>query len=133
MPIVDQCNHVLFYYCEILIKASFILFYSVARNDSPVQTVPCLSYCMLTARKRSCGKVMFLHLTVILFIGGVSPPGRGVSVLGGSYSRGSLFRRVSVRGQGVSVQGEGISVTETLPPHGGRVGGTHPTGMHSCN
>ena len=39
---------------------------------------------VITVRKRSCGKVMFLHLSVILFIGGVSasvhtgihPPGK---------------------------------------------------------
>ena len=40
-------------------------------------------FCTITARKRSCGKVMFLHLSVILFTGGVSVPGGlclGVSV-----------------------------------------------------
>ena len=45
----------------------------------------------------SCGKVIFLHLCVILFTGG------GVSVHGGSLSResvqkGSLSRKVSVQG-----------------------------------
>ena len=28
-------------------------------------------YLFITARKRSCGKVLFLHLSVILFTGGV--------------------------------------------------------------
>ena len=39
---------------------------------------------VITARKRSCGKVMFLHLSVILFTGG------GVSV-GGVSIQGSLW------------------------------------------
>ena len=50
---------------------------------------------LFTARKRSFGKVMFLHLSVILFTWGVCVRGGGVSVQ----------RVVSV--QGVSVQGGG--------------------------
>ena len=57
--------------------------------------------------QRSCGKVMFLHLSVILFTGGMSVPAcitlcpggvsdKGVSVQGVSV-QGSLSRRVSVR------------------------------------
>ena len=90
---------------------------------------------VITSRKRICGKVMFFHLRVILFMGGE------VSVRDGSLSRGSLSRGVSV--QGVSVRGvfdhrvsvrgslsRGISVRET--PVRYRAGGTYPTGMHSC-
>ena len=62
-------------------------------------------FCTTTARKRSCGKVMFLHLSVILFTGGSLS--RGVSVWG-SLSRGSLSVGVSVQGlsRGVCVQGD---------------------------
>ena len=67
-----------------------------------------------TYKRESCDKVMFLHLSVILF-------------MGGSLSRGGgLCRGVSV--QGVSVQG-GLS---GRPPIWLHAGGTHPTGMHSC-
>ena len=75
---------------------------------------------IITARKRSCGKVMFLHPSVILFTGGLSPGGgisvremfctgsgslsRGISVQqgglcsgGGSLSGGGLCRGISVR------------------------------------
>ena len=76
---------------------------------------------------------MFLHLSVILFMGGGSLSVPGVSVQGRvSLSRGSLS------GEGVSVWGvsvwgvsvHGVSVRET--PVWLRGGGTHPTGMHSC-
>ena len=77
--------------------------------------------------QRSCGKIMFLHVSVILFTGGgaLCPSmhdrlhDQGVSVQRGvsvqewrSLSRGSLSRGISV--QGVSVQ-RGVSVRETLP------------------
>ena len=64
---------------------------------------------LLGLNKRSCGKVMFLHLSVILFTGGSLF--RGFSVQGGlcpgvSLSRGVSVQWVSVQGwQGVSVQG----------------------------
>ena len=77
-----------------------------------------------TARKRSYGKVMFLHLSVILVTGGglCRRLGRGVSVQEGlcrkgwGLSRGSLFR----------------GVCPGRPPYSGRADVTHPTGMHSC-
>ena len=80
-------------------------------------------FCTITARKRSCGKVMFLHLSVILFTGGSLS--RGVSVWG-SLSRGSLSEGVSV--QGLCLGG---SMSRETPLYGGRAGGMHPTGMHS--
>ena len=85
-----------------------------------------------------CRKVMFLHLSVILFTEGVSvPAGTTDHITGGSLSsggvsiQGCLFRGVSVQGglcsggslsRGVSIQGglclggslsRGISVRET--------------------
>ena len=68
---------------------------------------------LITARKRSCGKVMFLHLSVILFTGGslsrgcvcqggLSPVGglclQGVFVGGGFLSRGFLSKGSLSRG-----------------------------------
>ena len=74
-------------------------------------------YLMLVAEiyyrpQGSCGKVMFLHLPVILFIeGGVLCP--GVLCPGRVYA-------------------QGVSVRE-IPPVAVRLraGGTHPTGMQS--
>ena len=43
---------------------------------------------IFTARKRSCVKVMFLHMSVILFTGGVLCPGRGGLCQGGSLTGG---------------------------------------------
>ena len=82
---------------------------------------------LVTAHKRSCGKVMFLHLSVILFTGGVSVQRREGSLSrGGKVSlsrggRGSLSRGVYIQGRG--------SLSRA---YGRRAGGTHPTGMHSC-
>ena len=70
---------------------------------------------VITARKRSCGKVTFLHLSVILFTGGSLSGGSlwgGVSV-GGSLSRGSLSGWSLSRG---SLYG-GVSVRRQ-PPYG---------------
>ena len=69
----------------------------------------------------SCGKVMFLHLSVILFTGG-------------SLSRGSLSRGVSIW-ESLS---NGVSVQEGFLSRGSMVGrapagGTHPTERHSCS
>ena len=65
--------------------------------------------------QRSCGKVMFLHLSVILFIAGFSV--QGVLCLGVSLSRGCLCPGwVSLSGRPPVI----------------RVGGMHTTGTHSC-
>ena len=72
----------------------------------------------------SCGKVMFLHLSVILFTG-VSLP-RGDLYPGGSLSRGSLSRGSVSRG---SLSRGSLSGRPPIQLH---VGGTHPNGMHSC-
>ena len=65
------------------------------RKQDPVQRVRT----MFTARKRSCGKVMFLHLFVIF-----SQRGIGVSIQRGSLSGGGGF----------SIHGA-VSVRETPP------------------
>ena len=80
---------------------------------------------VITAYKRSCGKVMFLHLSAIMFTwGGGLCPGEvsdwGVSVQGWGLCPGVF----SV--QGVSVRG---SLSGRPPVRAGRM---HPTGMHSC-
>ena len=68
---------------------------------------------------------MFLHLSVILFTGGVSF--QGVCLRGGSLSRGDLCPGGLCVGGSLS---RGVSVRET--PVRLCAGVTHPTGMHSC-
>ena len=56
---------------------------------------------IITARKRSCGKVMFLHLRVILFTGGVSvreihPPGQRLPPYGNERAVRILLECISV-------------------------------------
>ena len=87
---------------------------------------------IVTARKRSCGKVMFLYLCVILFTGGISV--QAVPLSEGSLSRGVSVQGVSVRGVsvwGVSVWGSvqwglcpgGLCPWEGLCPAGLSKGG----------
>ena len=75
--------------------------------------------------QRSCSKVIFLHLSVILFTGGVHG------------QEGACMAR-----RGACVTGEacvaGVCVWHAAPPpdttrYGQWAGGTHPTGMHSCS
>ena len=66
---------------------------------------------IITARKRSCGKVMFLHLSEIVFTHGVVP------VQGGSLSVGLCLGNLCSVGSsswGFSIQG--VSVRESLCP-----------------
>ena len=75
------------------------------------------------ASQRSCGKVMFLHLSLILFTGGLCLGEGGLCPGGGSVQGWSLSGGISVHG---------VSARET--PVQLRAGGVHPTGMHSsCN
>ena len=81
------------------------------------------------------GPVMFLHLSVSLFTGGSQS--RGISVLGDLCPGGSLSGGISVRESLSGSLSPGRCLSRrppTTPPHpyGGRVGGTHPTGMHTC-
>ena len=72
------------------------------------------------------GKVIFLHLFVILFTGGSLVP--GVHGPGGAWSGG-----VPGGAWSWGVHGPGGCLVETLPPRTATAaGGTHPTGMHSC-
>ena len=77
-----------------------------------------------------CGKVMFLHLSVILFMGGGLSRGlcRGVSIQAGLCSKGASVQRGLCSGWWVSVEG---ALSGKLPKRL-RAAGTHPTGVHSC-
>ena len=76
----------------------------------------------ITARKRSCGKVMFLHLSVILLTGGGGSVylwvWGGLPLVPGGLPLG--------RG-GYTPRADTSPVEMTI-----EAGGTHPTGMHSC-
>ena len=97
------------------------------------------------------GKIIFLHLCVILFTGGKVCIGE-VYIKGGVNIQGSLHWGGLHQG-GVNIQGSlhwggsaswggwhpgwGVCQTPRSPKsdtmgYGKRTGGTHPTGMHSC-
>ena len=80
----------------------------------------------ITARKRSCGKVMFLHLCIILFTAGLaSQHASQVTWPGGSASRGSLHPGV------LYPRGSAYHGGMSRPPARSELeaGGAHPTGM----
>ena len=98
-------------------------------------------YVVFTARKRSCGNVMFLHLSVShsvqgggLCIGGCLHPGGSASRGGVCIQRGGLHPWGVCIQRGLHPGGFGL----TPPPqsdttgYGQRAGGTHPTVMYSC-
>ena len=105
-----------------------------------------LCYRCLQKLCRSWGKVMFLHVSVILFTGGWYPS-MPCSSPGGVVSQHALqVSRPTPRG---SLRGLARGVSRPTPrgvsrPHPGVVsrpnpqqmstaaGGTHPTGLHSC-
>ena len=78
----------------------------------------------LTAHKRSYGKVMYLHLSVILFTGGVCIP----ACIGQGYVFPSMQWDRVVSAQGGVCLGGVYHPIETVT----EMGCTHPTGMHSC-
>ena len=85
---------------------------------------------MATALKRSCGKVMLLQVSVILFTGGGAGPG-GVPGPGGVCFQGVPGPRgVPAPGGLVLVPGEDPPETRPLRT-ATAAGGMHPTGMHS--
>ena len=73
----------------------------------------------ITARKRSCRKVMFLHLSVILFTGRVSVQVGGLCPKVGLCPEGSLCPEVGLCPEGGLCPG-GVSVQGGLsdPPYG---------------
>ena len=102
--------------------------------------------CFYYRPQRSCGKVMLLHLFVILFTGGSLSKGGfcpgclcpGGSLSGGLCSGSYLSRGPLSMGRG-SLSGGlclGVSVHGGLCPRGVsvwlRAGGMHPNGMHFC-
>ena len=100
---------------------------------------------VITARKRSCGKVMFLHLSVILFTGGGMCGERGCGK-GGMHGKGvhvwqrgcTCMAKVGMCGMDDKWWGmhdKGVCVARGCVYAGEmatEAGGTHPTGMHSC-
>ena len=115
---------------------------------------------VITGRNEVVAKVIFLHLFVILFTGGVSAPGGGLLTGGVSVPGGVCFGWVSAPGGGLLW---GVYAPQKffnfyfkfffkifffyfdflfllgIPPppkltrtYGQRAAGTHPTGMHSC-
>ena len=103
---------------------------------------------VFTAPQRSCGKVMFSQASVILFMGG-GMHGRRVCVVGacmagGMHGGGGHAWQRGVHGRGHCMAGAGCAwqghawqghAWQGVCVAGGTataVGGTHPTGMHSC-
>ena len=106
------------------------------------------SLALLPPTSKIWGKVICLHLSVILFTGGYLvlgelPGPRGVSgpqgylvlVLGGVWSQGCLVPE-GVWSQGVPPLGKclvpGGAWSQGCPQMATAAGSTHPTGMHSC-
>ena len=92
---------------------------------------------IITTRKRSCGKVMFLHLSVILLTGGEGGRESGQPPWMQTPQGWADHPRCRTPGVGQ------IPPMQTLPglvrhPPGSttgydqQAGGTHPTGMHTC-
>ena len=83
----------------------------------------------ITGRNEVLAKVIFLHLSVILFTGGGSSKFGGGLFLGGGMFLQIFLGGVSFWGGSSKFSGgEGGSP----PEYGQRSAGTHPTGMHSC-
>ena len=100
-----------------------------------------ICYEIFTTRKRSCGKVMFLHLSVILFTGGCLPLGPwGCLPLGPGdvclWVPGVCTPWTHMPGQtppGHTPHRQTLPWADTTPIKVTiEAGGTHPTGMHSC-
>ena len=119
-----------------VIKNSFIISFLVLR----IITIDNI----FTALKRSCGKVMFLHLSVSHSIhGDVRGYGSGVCVSGsgGVYNPSghtppchTSWPHTSLGHTPRHPSGHTPSPGPTQPPphYGEQPGGTHPTGMLSC-
>ena len=104
-------------------------FWSFFGGGQPINYLP----------QRSWAKIMFLHACVILFTTGAGGGAwsRRVSGLGGSGPREGCLVLGGVPGPGGSASrggsGPGGGGAWWRPPRTvTAVGGTHPTGMHSC-
>ena len=118
--------------------------------SAPVSNIKALSHrakaetkAIFSARKRIWGKVMFLHLCVILFTGRGGFPaciighmtGGGVVCLKwGLHPGESLHTGGSEYRGGLHPEGLGRPPQDTWDTmaYGHQAGGMHPTGMHSC-
>ena len=96
---------------------------------------------IFTARKRSCGRVMFLHLSVSLSVhGGCLALGLGCVVMGpegvplglGVYTPWSHTPLVTPLWSHTPPGLRPRTQTPTHTHYGQKAGGTHPTGMLSC-
>ena len=94
------------------------------QESQPLQRTVCivLECILVTTCKRSCGKVMFLQLSVILFMGGLSqcmlgyhPPPRASNPLEQEHPPPRSSPCAVHAGR-----------------YGQQAGGMHPTGMQSC-
>ena len=94
---------------------------------------------VITGRNEVVAKVMFLHVSVILFTGGVSrqgepPPAGGRTPPGPGRPP---LDQADPPGQGEPSRlegdppGQGEPPRKQTPEYGLRATGTHPTGMHS--
>ena len=95
---------------------------------------------LFNARKRSCGKVMFLHLSVCTQgrgwlpsmhhrshdQGGLHPDGEGSASRGGSASHPEM---ICIQRGGSASRGAGQT---PRPTRTRKAGGMHPTGIFSC-
>ena len=96
--------------------------------------------CIITGRNEVLAKVIFLHLSVILFTGGGVPAPNFRGGGWGAYSKFSGGRGVPAPNLGgclLQIFGGGACSKFSggvlqFSEYGHRSAGTHPTGMHSC-
>ena len=93
---------------------------------------------LITVRNSSCGKVMFLHLSVILFTGEgevSAARSRDGGVRLRAWGVHPLGRHPQADPQAGNPPGQTPFYADTAPQHpetATAADGTHPTGMHSC-
>ena len=127
----SECDCVFLHRTEWVVWMSVILFTLedcdlIKKCSRTEKIAPCEGAFSVKVPQRSWGKVMFLHVCVILFTGGSGPGGSGprgvVPAPGGGGSPGP-HPRGKLRG---------IRSRPTPPPMATAAGSMHPTGMHSC-
>ena len=101
----------------------------------------CGRWNIFTARKRNCGKVMFLHVSIIPFTGVCLPkmpwerqtnPIRRQSPL---RKQTCLLRKQTPPQKADQIRRQNHLRRQTSPhpcPQKSKAGGTHPTGVHTC-